>query len=188
MNMTKLFLVVCIFWIVSEILLQILRRSKKESQNKDLGSTKRLNLVIYASITVGIIVAYTPFGHVSGSNYFLQVSGLVLVIFGLVVRWLAILTLRHYFTVNVAIHSDHKIIQIGLYKYIRHPSYLGMLLSFLGLGVSMCNWMSLVILFIPITIVLFDRIQIEERALHEAFGNDFILYCRKTRKLIPWVY
>ncbi|MHB8854810.1 MAG: methyltransferase family protein, partial [Ignavibacteriaceae bacterium] len=70
----------------------------------------------------------------------------------------------------------------------RHPSYLGMLLSFFGLGIRVSNLISIIVLLIPITFVLVNRIQIEERALNDTFGNDYLEYCKGTWKLIPWVY
>ncbi|MHB1686765.1 MAG: methyltransferase family protein [Ignavibacteriaceae bacterium] len=188
MKISNLFLIVCTFWIVSEILLLVLRRSKKGSQDKDLGSVKRLNLVIYISITVGILISFTKSGYIGFNHFIIQLIGFVLIVFGLVIRWLAILTLRRFFTVNVAIHADHIIVQTGFYKYIRHPSYLGMLLSFFGLGLCLSNLISIGVMLIPITFALVNRIQIEERALHDAFGNDYLKYCSNTWRLIPWVY
>ncbi len=188
MKTSNLFIIVCVFWIVTEILLQFLRRSKNDSQDKDLGSVKRLNLVIYTSVLVGILISFTQYGHININLYLIQLSGLILIVLGLVVRWVAILTLRRFFTVNVAIQTDHIIIQTGIYKYIRHPSYLGMLLSFFGLGIRVSNLISIIVLLIPITFVLVNRIQIEERALNDTFGNDYLEYCKETWKLIPWVY
>jgi protein-S-isoprenylcysteine O-methyltransferase Ste14 len=183
-----LFLIVCALWILSEILLQFLRRSKKDNQDKDLGSLKRLNLVIYISVTIGVFFSFTQFGHININPFVIQLIGLVLIVFGLVVRWLAILTLRRYFTVNVVIQTDHSIIQNGFYKYLRHPSYTGMLISFLGLGIGLSNWISISVMLISITFALVNRIRIEEQALIDAFGNDYLKYCSKTWRLIPQIY
>jgi protein-S-isoprenylcysteine O-methyltransferase len=183
-----LFLMVCALWIVSEILLQFLRRSKKDNQDKDLGSLKRLNLVIYISVTIGVFFSFTQFGHININPFVMQLSGLILIVFGLVVRWLAILTLRRYFTVNVAIQTDHSIIQTGFYKYIRHPSYTGMLISFLGLGIGLSNWISICVMLLSITFAIINRIRIEEQALTDAFEKDYLKYCSKTWRLIPWIF
>ncbi len=188
MKISYLFIIVCGFWIVSEILLQFLRFSKSDNQDKDLGSGKRLILVIYISITVGIIISFTRYGRIYINYHIIQLGSLILIVLGLVVRWLAIFTLRRFFTVNVAIQTDHIIIQTGIYKYIRHPSYLGMLISFFGLGVCLSNLISIALLLVPLAFGLVNRIQIEERALIDAFGNDYLKYCKDTWKLIPWVY
>jgi protein-S-isoprenylcysteine O-methyltransferase Ste14 len=187
-NISYLFWIVCTFWIVSEILLLVLRRSKKDSLDKDLGSIKRLNLAIYISIAAGIFISFTKYGNVHISHFVLVLAGFFLILLGLVVRWLSILTLHRYFTVNVAILKDHVIVQTGFYRYIRHPSYLGMLLSFLGLGLCFCNFISIIVIFIPIAFALINRIKIEEQALNEAFGNDYQKYCKNTWRLLPGIY
>ncbi|MFQ5583375.1 MAG: methyltransferase family protein, partial [Calditrichia bacterium] len=106
----------------------------------------------------------------------------------LLLRWWAIFTLRKYFTVNVAIVEGHKIIQKGLYKKIRHPSYSGSLISFLGLGITFASWASILIIFIPIYIAFLHRINIEERALLAEFGDEYRNYMNHTARLIPKLY
>jgi len=113
---------------------------------------------------------------------------LLLLVGGLIFRWTAILTLGRFFTVNVAISDDHKIIESGLYRYLRHPSYTGLLQAFLGLGLAFRNWISLVILFLPIIPALLRRITVEERALSATFGVQYEEYCARTWRLLPWLY
>jgi hypothetical protein len=64
---------------------------------------------------------------------------LVLVLIGLFIRWTAILTLGRFFTVDVAVHSDHALVENGLYRFVRHPFYTGLLVAFLGVGGSLCQ-------------------------------------------------
>ena len=183
-----LFLIVCICWVVSEALLLVLRRSKTGSQDKDSGFLKWLNIVIYTSVFGGVFIAYTRYGHIKNYPDFLYLSGLIFILSGLVIRWTAILTLRRFFTVDVAIQEDHKIIQLGIYKYLRHPSYTGMLLSFFGLGISLNDWISFCVILFPILYVLLKRIKIEEEVLSDTFGNEYVIYSNNTWRLIPWLY
>jgi len=106
----------------------------------------------------------------------------------LIIRWMAILTLKKYFTVNVSILKDHRIIDKGVYKFIRHPAYAGSLLSFLGLGLSFSNWLSTLVIFIPILIAFIYRIRVEEKALIQAFGDEYLNYSKTTKRLIPKLY
>ena len=62
--------------------------------------------------------------------------GIALIAIGIVIRATAILTLRRYFTVRVTIQDSHDLIERGLYRWIRHPSYAGALVSFVGLGMA----------------------------------------------------
>ena len=114
--------------------------------------------------------------------------GLFLIIAGLAVRWTAILTLRKYFTVNVAIQPGQHCNHSGRLSILRHPSYSGSILSFLGLALILANWISIFIILVPITVAFVKRINIEERALTEAFGSAYEEYCRSTRRLFPWIY
>jgi protein-S-isoprenylcysteine O-methyltransferase Ste14 len=106
----------------------------------------------------------------------------------MMIRFAAIRTLGKFFTVDLAIKNDHRLIKNGLYKYIRHPSYTGSLLSFLGLGFSLNNWISLIVIFIPVLISFIYRIHIEEKLLIAQIGLAYTDYMKQTKRLIPLIY
>ncbi|RMD63854.1 isoprenylcysteine carboxylmethyltransferase family protein, partial [Candidatus Parcubacteria bacterium] len=114
--------------------------------------------------------------------------GMVLIGLGLLVRWLAVFTLRQYFTSNVRIDRDQQLIEKGVYRLVRHPAYTGSLLSFLGLGLAFNNWLSLLVIFLPILLAFLNRIRVEERALEQAFGQAYADYRQRVKRLIPFVY
>src|SRR4029077_21170234 len=74
-----------------------------------------------------------------------------LMIVGLAVRWTAILTLGKAFSSNVAIQESQTIQRSGLYRIVRHPSYLGMLIIFFAIGVHSRNWLGLAVVMVPTT-------------------------------------
>ena len=189
MKIGMIVLCVSLLWIVSEIVLAILKRCQsKDPNNHDRFSQLLLWLTIISCVFAGIFVRIKGIGYIPLKSHALMLMGLVLIILGLAIRWIAIFTLRRYFTVNVAIVNDHKIIKSGLYKYIRHPSYTGTLLSFLGLGLAFSNWLSIAIIFIPILIAFLHRINIEERVLVQTFGDEYLNYVKSTKRLVPRVY
>ena len=106
----------------------------------------------------------------------------------MVLRFISIRTLGKLFTVDVTIRTDHKLKKDGVYRRIRHPAYSGSLLSFIGFGLSLNNWLSLSFVTILITIAFLHRIKIEEKLLTDKFGADYLDYKRKTYRLIPWIY
>jgi protein-S-isoprenylcysteine O-methyltransferase len=114
--------------------------------------------------------------------------GVVVFFTGIALRWYAIIYLGRYFTVNVAIAADHRVIETGPYRYVRHPSYTGALTAFLGLGLCLANWLSLACAVIPTLCVFLWRIRIEEAALVEGLGGKYRDYMRHTRRLIPAIY
>ncbi|RLD64059.1 MAG: isoprenylcysteine carboxylmethyltransferase family protein [Bacteroidetes bacterium] len=193
--MNILYFTVVTIWFFSEIALVLFKRSKKSNENKlDKSSLKYLWIVILISISLGIYVGILGFkgtfstGFVKSHLHILYYCGLASIIIGVFIRWKAIYTLRKFFTVNVTVEKNQKIIQKGLYKYLRHPSYTGSLLSFLGLGLSFSNWLSTIIIFVPIFFVFAYRIKIEEKALINNFGDKYINYSKSTKRLIPFIY
>ncbi len=182
-------ILVCLVWIVSEIILARVRHSEQiDSKERDKSSLRFLWMAILTSVTLGILVGLSGIGFTPVKGRLASVSGLVLIVLGLSVRWTAILTLKRYFTVDVSIVSGQQIISQGIYKIIRHPAYAGSLLSFLGLGVSYSNWLSMLVIFIPVLAAFLNRIRVEEKALTEVFGNEYTEYCKKTKRLVPGIY
>ncbi|MGD1046396.1 MAG: isoprenylcysteine carboxylmethyltransferase family protein [Bacteroidota bacterium] len=141
------------------------------------------------SIMIGMFVGTTGYGFVRAGNTIIIVKiGFVVILIGLILRWWAILSLRKYFTVNVSIQNTHQLVIQGIYKYIRHPSYAGSLLSFLGLGITFSNWIVTIIIFFPILFAFLWRIRIEEDVLRKYFGEAYSQYCKDTSRLIPKIY
>lgn len=105
---------------------------------------------------------------------------------GLLIRWYAIAYLGPYFNVNLVMKKDHRIVTHGPYKYIRHPSYTGVLLAVLGLAICLGYWFILGIVVLPIVGLYLHRISVEEVML--AACPEYAAYRRRTKKLIPFVY
>jgi protein-S-isoprenylcysteine O-methyltransferase Ste14 len=140
------------------------------------------------SLPVGIFLGYTSIGRIHAAYTFISLSGIVLMLFGTTLRWIAIFTLKDYFTVNVTIFKDHQIVDHGLYKYLRHPSYLGLLVRYLGFGLAFGNWLSALCIFTPLFGAVLYRIHVEEIALNQALGGQYAEYSKTTRRLIPKIY
>jgi protein-S-isoprenylcysteine O-methyltransferase len=109
-------------------------------------------------------------------------------VIGLMIRIHALLSLKQYFTYSVAKVENHKIIETGLYKFIRHPGYLGQLLIFIGISISISNWLSILAMMVPITLGYLYRIKVEERFMVEQLGEDYPSYQKRTKRLIPMIY
>jgi protein-S-isoprenylcysteine O-methyltransferase Ste14 len=145
-------------------------------------------ITIILFISAGVYMSQRDFGRIVNYKLAIHIVGLCLIIIGIIIRWNAIFKLKKYFTVNVSIQQDHKIIVSGIYKYIRHPAYLGSLLSFFGLGLALLNWLSVIIIFFPILGSFMYRIKIEEDVLVAEFGKIYSEYSKKTKRLIPLIY
>jgi protein-S-isoprenylcysteine O-methyltransferase len=182
------FTTVSLLLLASEVGLALAKRSKSQVIAKDRLTLPLLWTVICASIFAGFFLrAAFPQGRLPHPQMF-YVAGLILLVLGLIVRGLAIIHLGRFFTVDVAIAHDHQLITTGPYRFIRHPSYTGTLLVFLGFGLCMLNIFSLAAVFIPISIAFLWRMRVEEAALREAFGDRYLTYASRTRRLIPLVW
>jgi protein-S-isoprenylcysteine O-methyltransferase len=173
---------------LSEFALLRWKRSGGTARSADSGSLGMLWGVILVCIVLATVAANVlPQAHSDILDRLRPVGGAVCV-FGLVLRWYSIIHLGRFFTVNVAIASDHRVIDTGPYHFVRHPSYTGALLGFIGLGITYANWLSLILLVLPVLIAFMRRIRIEERALSQALGERYAQYMARTRRLIPGVY
>lgn len=173
---------------VSEFCLMLTRRSKSDSVSKDRSSLAVLWTVILASIWLGFFLTFALPAWALPHAHRFYILGLGFFALGLFLRWFSIIYLGRFFTINVAIASDHQMIDSGPYHFIRHPSYTGALLTFLGLGLCLGNLASFLILIVPILFAFLWRIRIEEKALIEALDGTYHCYMRKTKRLIPFLF
>jgi len=180
-------------WIASEVVILIFtrrRRSRTEAphQNLDRGSLLILWPTIVLSITAAFWIGDShPRNMLLGSHWVAPLS-LALLVLGLIIRWTAIFTLGKSFTANVSIHTTQTVHKSGLFRFVRHPSYTGMLLIFIAIGLATRNWLSLAIVVVLPMAALLYRIHVEEAALTQAFGNDYVEYSQTTKRLIPGIY
>jgi protein-S-isoprenylcysteine O-methyltransferase len=175
-------------YVVSEFGLSAFKRASGESRAADQGSLAMIWLVVGFSMFSAFSLRYAlpQFGFRFPA---LAASiGTAVFAVGLAIRWYAIIYLGRFFTVNVAIAQDHKLIEGGPYRHVRHPSYSGGLLAFLGLGLCIGNWVSLVVVAVPILAVFLWRIHVEEAALLAGLGNQYRSYMDRTKRLIPGIY
>lgn len=183
-----LFTVSMFAWFITEILYKnILKSGENDKKDKDRSTLNILWMAIPVSIISAVSVSYLTRFPISGEMW-IHYLGAACIWIGIIVRFVIIRSLGKYFTVDVTIREDHKIKREGFYKYLRHPSYAFSLLTSLGLGLYLNNWLSLILAF-SIPFVAFSyRISVEEKALIEQFGEEYLEYRNKTKKLIPFIY
>lgn len=104
---------------------------------------------------------------------------------GMILRWYCIFILGKFFTFDVAIQGGQTLIEKGPYRYIRHPSYTGALLTLLGFGLALGNWAGLIVLLSCMGFAYAYRIPLEEAALVKALGEPYRRYMSRTWRLVP---
>jgi len=176
-------------WLIFEVLVVLLTRTRRgEGKISDRGSMLALWLSIAISITAATWIGEVRPKDFLAHSAWIRPVCLGILTAGFLLRLTAILSLGRAFSVNVAIRSGQRVMKTGLYRWMRHPSYTGMLLMLLAVGLVERDWISLAILLVVPTAALLYRIHVEEIALREHFGEEYVAYGRQTKRLVPGVY
>ena len=176
-------------WLAGELAIAVLTYTRR-SQGKvqDRGTQILLWVVIVGSFWIdGWMHNFLP-SDMPGRHTVLRPLAIALFVVGLAVRATAIVTLGKAFSANVATHASQTLQRSGLYRLVRHPSYTGIEIIFLAVGLHSRTWACLAVCFIPPTLAVLYRIHVEEIALRRAFGAEYDDYARSTRRLIPGLY
>lgn len=83
------------------------------------------------------------------------------------------------------IRENHKLIQTGPYKKIRHPMYTHFWLLIISQGLILNNYLVLIYGILAWGILYFLRVKKEEEMMVEEFGNEYKKYMKKTGRLFP---
>src|ERR1700761_6623375 len=138
------FIAVYIVWFASEMYNHRLLPAKSDKK-EDKSSLGLIWATLIIAIFAGATLSFTTY-HPILHNGWVRYAGLAVLVAGILLRLYSVSILGKYFTVQITVKDDHQIVETGAYKYLRHPSYTGSLLSFLGLGISVNNWLSLLVI------------------------------------------
>ncbi|MBU2732357.1 MULTISPECIES: isoprenylcysteine carboxylmethyltransferase family protein [Acidithiobacillus] len=174
-------------WILLELYLEYFFRSPMNADRQDGGSSKIFNVVILSSVGSWACVLALEIRQEPHIALYLPRVGVSLLMAGLLLRTYAVMTLRRYFTVDLAIQPGHRLIRHGPYRMLRHPSYTGALLCFLGLALSFGYWATAILIVVPVVLAYLWRIVKEERILVDAFGIAYQEYRNCTYCLVPGI-
>jgi protein-S-isoprenylcysteine O-methyltransferase len=171
-------------WIVSEALLGKWGIREDAVESDSLSAP----LLVFAC-ALGVVLGFgcSAFGWLAIGVEWLRWFGLVLMAGGLALRIYSVLWLGPMFTRFVQIIPGHRLVTDGPYRLMRHPSYTGALVALTGLGLALDSWLSLGVLVLLPGAAFLYRIRVEERALVEAFGEEYQEYKSRVRMLLPFV-
>jgi protein-S-isoprenylcysteine O-methyltransferase Ste14 len=176
-------------WTASEIILVIVTRTRRSGgQVRDRGSLLLLWGAIFGTITATNWVDHWVHAPMFPGTHWPRYAALGLMIAGLGIRWTAILSLGKAFSVNVAIRDKQTLYRSGLYRFVRHPSYTGLVVCLVAVAFAGRNWAGAALVLVPTTAALVYRMHVEEKALQGAFGDAYRAYSQTTKRLIPGIY
>jgi protein-S-isoprenylcysteine O-methyltransferase Ste14 len=168
---------------------RIMSGLNRGGSRRDRGSL----VVVWSFVAGGLVLAFVAAGNlrsaaIEGARWPLFVIGLALMLAGIALRQWSVAQLGRYFTTDVRIHEHQTVVDTGPYRWVRHPSYTGLLLTLVGVGLALTNWASLAILIVLPTIGVVARIRVEERALTEGLGEPYRQFAQTRAHLIPRIW
>lgn len=177
-------------WILLEVWLFIRERGTVGSNAEDQGSRRWIIAWLGVGVLLGVFIEpyIFAFSKIQTQVALFFVLGIVLLWGGMLLRIWSISTLGRFFKTTVVIQSGHNLIRRGPYRYLRNPAYTGILITLIGLGLGVGNWLSIASLFFAGLIGLGRRIRIEEEALCKRFGKEYDEYRKRTWAVIPFVW
>jgi len=181
------FVIILIIWSLSEIvggvIIPVLRRGGDRVQRKR-GSASAL-IEWMAVFVVSGILAGKQIAMLPTWSYYI---GITLMLLGIAIRQWAMAVLGRFFSSVLGTQQKHKVVDNGPYHFVRHPSYTGVLLLQLGIGLSMQSWGAILIILLIYGLAFGYRMHVEEKILVAELGESYTLYKKHTKKrLIPFV-
>jgi protein-S-isoprenylcysteine O-methyltransferase Ste14 len=176
-------------WILAEILLLVRdRRRGKGRADADRGTLLVNALFVVETVVVsGILSATLHILVVPGANWF-RLAGLIIVWLGFALRVWAIRALGADFRMTVEVDQSQPVVTNGPYRWVRHPSYTGLLLITVGFGIAFASWLFLALCAVLPSLALLRRIKVEESELVRVLDGSYLTYSAQTKRLVPGIW
>jgi protein-S-isoprenylcysteine O-methyltransferase Ste14 len=182
-------------WLALELALLVRDRARGTGGTGRDRGTRALN---FALIVVAVVVAEALAGAIgkhspllipgAGPDGWPIITGLVVIWLGLVIRVWSVLVLGRSFRTTVEVDAAQPVVSRGPYRWVRHPSYTGLLLIAAGYGVALGTWPGLALCLVLPAVAILRRIGVEEKELTRVLGDPYRDYRSHTNRLIPGVW
>ncbi|MCX8161309.1 MAG: isoprenylcysteine carboxylmethyltransferase family protein [Candidatus Saccharicenans sp.] len=171
------------FWWAMDFYLLVFKRNHQQKV-----AEKKSKFIVTLLIFAGVLLALVPEGFRATYRQRefggFQIAGTFVLLAGVAIRFLSVLTLGKHFARDLGVHREKELVTSGLYRWIRHPSYTGEIISFLGVGLVFQHFpASLFITLFPVAAFVYRAI-VEEKMLLEEFGSEYEEYRKRTRMFI----
>jgi protein-S-isoprenylcysteine O-methyltransferase Ste14 len=91
-------------------------------------------------------------------------------------------------SITLEVREQHQLVTHGIYRWVRHPMYLALLVYSAGQALVVPNWLVAPSYGVAMTLLIVLRMGREERMMREEFGKDYEAYQATTKRLIPGIW
>ena len=177
-------------WVLSEVALRAYARSqgapRTVPRGRDRGSWLLLSCCVVLLLGVTLLDRLHP--RLGALPIGLLLLGDLLMAGGILLRLISVGYLGRFFTPRVTVQVGHALVKRGPYRWVRHPTYTGAVVTLLGFPLASGSLLGLLVALLLIAIGFGYRIHVEEEALVAAFGSEYLEYRRTTHRLLPGLY
>jgi protein-S-isoprenylcysteine O-methyltransferase Ste14 len=184
---TVVFIVILVVWSLSEaiggVIVPALRRGGERVHRRRTSANVLLEWI--AVFVVSLFLAAKQIAMLPTWSYY---GGIVLMLMGMVIRQWAMAALGRYFSPVLGVQQKQTVVDTGPYRFVRHPSYTGVLLIQVGLGLALQSWGAVLIAVVLFGLAFGYRMRVEEKVLVAELGENYTSYKSRTKKrLIPFI-
>jgi protein-S-isoprenylcysteine O-methyltransferase Ste14 len=172
-------------WALFEIVLAI--RARRGDSGRDR-SFVPLTVSVLGGLALGVLAARSGDLILPGPGWWPVALGLAVFAAGLALRAWAVHELGRFFQFTVVVQAGHQVVDSGPYRRVRHPSYTGLLMASLGLGIALGTWLSIAGCLAPPLLGFGLRLRHEEAVLAHELGEPYRAYMQRTKRLVPGVW
>jgi protein-S-isoprenylcysteine O-methyltransferase Ste14 len=166
----------------------VARARPQQATKSDRGSTQFIMLAGWLGMMGAFVVAGLHAFAITGGQKIFFAVGLIAMLAGSSLRRHCWRMLGKHFTGDVRAAEDQPVIEDGIYRWLRHPSYTGGMLMYMGTGLALTNWLSLLIITVAGGAGYLYRVRVEEQALQSALGVRYQEYMKRTKRFIPFLF
>ena len=178
-------LAVSVVWLAAELF--SMPRSRKQLDIPK-GDWLSVSLGILPVLGMAATVVWQYLNPATTFRPVLIAPAVILCAAGIGLRTWSKLVLGRFYTFSIGLADDHRLLDEGPYRYVRHPLYLGTFLAVAGMPLLTQSWATVWFLSVPAALAYSLRLVREEAYLAVTLGSDYRAYARRTACLIPFVW
>lgn len=169
------------------------RRSRRTPVARSARDWREWALLAVSLTGLGILpLLYCATGFPKAANHAFSPAlcglGIVVAAAALVMFRLTHKALGRNWSVSLDVRADHRLVEDGIYRHVRHPMYTAFWLWALAQALLLPNWVAGLSGVVGFGTLYAFRITREEQLMREAFGQAYVEYAGRTARLLPWIY